>query len=103
NIVGLCTAGYLPGQVARFLEIDQSRVDVISAGVNHWVWALRVLVDGKDITAQFRQKMRTIHAKGYAYSSRELMDIFDIWPMPGANHVAEFFPYFYGPDTDGRD
>lgn len=103
NIVGLCTAGYLPGQVARYLEIDQSRVDVISAGVNHWVWALKVLVDGKDFTAQFKEKMRTMHAKGYANSSRELMDIFDAWPMPGANHVAEFFPYFYGPDPDGRD
>jgi len=22
--------------------------------------------------------------------------------MPGANHVAEFFPYFYGEDADGR-
>ncbi|MFB3891654.1 MAG: hypothetical protein ACE15C_06475 [Phycisphaerae bacterium] len=103
NVVGLCTAGYLPRQVARFLEIDESRIEVISAGVNHWVWALKVLVDGSDFTPQFKDKMRAMHAKGYSRSSLELMDVFDYWPMPGANHVAEFFPYFYGPDTDGRD
>ena len=103
NVVGLCTAGYLPGQVARFLEIDQSRVEVISAGVNHWVWALKILVDGKDYTSEYKEKMKTLHRKGWYLPAVELMEIFDVWPMPGANHVGEFFPYFYGPDTDGRD
>ena len=100
--VGLCTAGYLPRQVARFLEIEEPRVEVLSAGVNHWVWALKVLVDGEDYTARFREKMTALHAQGWSRSSAELMEVFDCWPMPGANHVAEFFPYFYGPDGDGR-
>ena len=39
----------------------------------------------------------------YAYSSLELMEVFGAWPMPGANHVAEFFPYFYGDQKDGRN
>ena len=103
NIVGLCTAGFLPKQVARFLEIDADRVEVISAGVNHWVWALRILVDGEDYTERFHARMRADHTGKYYGSSVELLDIFGAWPMPGANHVAEFFPYFYGPGDDGRE
>lgn len=101
--VGLCTAGFLPRQVARYLDIEADRVEVISAGVNHWVWALKILVDGEDFTEQFKQKMRTEQAGGYPRSSVELMDIFGPWPFPGPNHVAEFFPYFYGPGEDGRE
>ncbi len=103
NCVGLCTAGFLPRQVARYLDIDADRVAVISAGVNHWVWALKILVDGEDVTAEFNQKMRTERAEGYTRSSVELMEIFGPWPFPGCNHVAEFFPYFYGPGDDGRE
>lgn len=100
--VGLCTAGFLPGQVARFLDIERERVEVISAGVNHWVWALRILVDGVDHYEEFCARMRSEHGDDYHRSSVELLDAFGYWPMPGANHVAEFFPYFYGEDADGR-
>jgi len=103
KIVGLCTAGFLPKQVARYLKIEPERVEVISAGVNHCVWAMKILVDGADVTEKFNQKMRKEQADGWVRSSVELLDIFGCWPMPGANHVAEFFPYFYGPDDDGRD
>ncbi|GAG33701.1 unnamed protein product, partial [marine sediment metagenome] len=103
KIVGLCTAGFLPRQVARYLDIAPDRVEVISVGVNHWVWVLKILVDGEDFTQQFETKMRKEQADGYVRSSVELMEIFGCWPLPGANHVAEFFPYFYGPEDDGRD
>ncbi len=103
KIVGLCTAGYLPRQVARYLDIDVDRVEVVSAGVNHWVWALEILVDGKDYTEQFKAKMLAEQADKSPRSSVELMEIFDMWPFPGPNHVAEFFPYAYGPDDDGRE
>jgi alpha-galactosidase len=102
KIVGLCTAGFLPRQIARYLDIEPERVEVISAGVNHWVWVLRILVDGADFTMQFNEKMRKEQGDGYPRSSVELMEIFGCWPLPGPNHVAEFFPYFYGPDNDGR-
>ena len=102
NIVGLCTAGFLPSQAAKHLGIDVSRVEVISAGVNHWVWAMKILVDGEDHTRQFHDRVRRDHTGKYYGSSVELLDAFGCWPMPGANHVAEFFPYFYGPGDDGR-
>jgi alpha-galactosidase len=60
-------------------------------------------VDGKDATEDFKRLMRKkLHLGMYAYSSLELMEVFGAWPMPGANHVAEFFPYFYGDQRDGR-
>jgi alpha-galactosidase len=100
---GLCTAGFLPNQVGRYLNVDPGRVEVISAGVNHWVWALKIIVDGEDFTEPFKQTMRKEHAdKPWVRSSVELMEVFGAWPFPGANHVAEFFPYFYGPGDDGR-
>lgn len=103
RIVGLCTDGFLPEQIAYHMGIDSNRVDVISAGLNHWVWALRILVDGKDATEEFKELMRTTQRPGtYGFSSLELMDIFDAWPMPTAHHVATFFPYFYGRERDGR-
>ena len=103
KIVGLCTAGYLPGQIARQMEIDESRIDVISAGVNHCMWAFKILVDGEDATERWKELIREKQGSDYYRSSVELLDILDVWPMPGANHVAEFFPYFYGPGDDGRD
>jgi alpha-galactosidase len=103
NIVGLCTAGYLPRQIARQLEIDSDRIDVMSAGVNHGMWALKIIVDGKDFTEDWKALMRKRHSKDYHRSSVELMEVLGVWPMPGANHVAEFFPYFYGPGDDGRE
>lgn len=103
KIVGLCTAGYLPRQIARQMEIDESRIDVISAGVNHCMWAVRIIVDGIDQTESWKALVRDKQGDDYARSSVELMDVLDVWPMPGANHVAEFFPYFYGPGDDGRD
>lgn len=102
KIVGLCTAGSLSRQVARRYEIDPARVEVVSAGLNHWVWALRIYIDGVDVYQEYKAKMRRERSKGYEASSVELMDIFGYWPMPGANHVAEFFPYFYGDEGDGR-
>jgi alpha-galactosidase len=103
NIVGLCTAGFLPSQIARRMEIDAGRVDVISAGVNHCMWAVKILIDGEDATERWKALIREKQGNDYYRSSVELMDILDVWPMPGANHVAEFFPYFYGPGDDGRD
>ena len=103
NFVGLCTAGYLPRQIARVIEVDPERVDVISAGVNHCMWALKIVVDGEDYTEKWHAIMRVKQGRGWSRSSVELMDILDVWPMPGANHVAEFFPYFYGPGDDGRE
>jgi len=103
NVVGLCTAGFLPRQVGRYLEIEPDRIQVISAGVNHWVWALKILVDGEDFTDEFQAKMSAEKRTGYTQSSVELMEIFGKWPFPGCNHVAEFFPYFYGPGDDGRE
>jgi len=103
KIVGLCTAGYLPRQIARQMEIDEARIDVISAGVNHCMWAFKIMVDGVDATEQWKELIREKQGGDYYRSSVEMLDILDVWPMPGANHVAEFFPYFYGPGDDGRD
>jgi alpha-galactosidase len=103
KIVGLCTAGYLPRQIARQMEIDEARIDVISAGVNHCMWAFKIMVDGEDATGQWKELIREKQGSDYYRSSVELLDVLDVWPMPGANHVAEFFPYFYGPGDDGRD
>ena len=103
KVVGLCTAGFLPAQIGKYLDIDAGRIEVVSAGVNHWVWALKIMVDGEDYTAQFNQKMIQEQKGRYPRSSVELMEVFGYWPMPGPNHVAEFFPYFYGPGDDGRE
>jgi len=103
NVVGLCTAGYLPRQVARMMEVEAEQVVVVSGGVNHWVWALRILIDGVDRYEDFKARVRKDHSEAYYRSSVELLDLFGYWPMPGANHVAEFFPYFYGNYDDGRD
>jgi alpha-galactosidase len=102
KVVGLCTAGNVARQAARDLKVDVSRVEVISGGVNHCVWVQKVLVDGRDATDRFIQRMRELHTNEWAHASVELLNAFGHWPMPGSSHVAEFFPYFYGNDPDGR-
>lgn len=104
NVVGLCTAGFLPHHIAYKMDIDDSgRIQVISGGVNHCVWVLKILIDGKDAYKVFVDRMRGPDSKDYARSNVELFDIFGCYPVPGVTHVAEFFPYFYGPGDDGRD
>jgi len=103
NIVGLCTAGFLPAQVARRLEISPDRVEVVSGGLNHCVWALKIIVDGEDYTDRWHAKMRELRGDGWVLPAVELLDVFGVWPFPGASHVAEFFPYFYPPGDDGRE
>ena len=103
KVVGLCTSGFLPRHVAKLFEVDPDRVDVVSAGVNHCMWALKVMVDGKDVTEEHKQLMRDKHSTDYNRSTVELMDILGVCPMPAANHIAEYFPYFYGPGDDSRD
>ena len=103
NIVGLCTAGFLPSQVARRLEIPADRVEVISGGLNHCVWALKIIVDGEDYTEKWHAKMRELRSDGWLLPSIELLEAFGVWPFPGSTHVAEFFPYVYPPGDDGRE
>jgi len=102
NIVGLCTAGFLPAQVARRLEVDPERVEVVSAGFNHCVWVLKALLDGADVTGQLKENVRK-ETSGWWLPNVELMDAFGCLPLPGGSHVGEFFLYFYGPGDDGRD
>jgi len=103
KIVGLCTSGFLPRHVARLFDVESDRVDVISAGVNHCMWALKIMIDGEDVTQRHKQLMREKHSTDYKRSSVELMDLLDVCPMPSSNHIAEYFPYFYGAGDDGRD
>ncbi|MDH7570328.1 MAG: hypothetical protein QHJ73_12175, partial [Armatimonadota bacterium] len=102
---GLCTAANFPRQIARMLGIDDpERVETVVGGLNHWVWLLRLTVDGRDAYPWLRERVHAPDFNPYYRSSVEILDAFGWWPMPGANHVAEFFPYFYGDpaDTEAR-
>ena len=62
HIAGLCTAGFLPRQVARYLEIAPERAQVIAGGMNHCVWAKQIIVDGVDITKDFQDAEQRVCA-----------------------------------------
>ncbi|MBO8163767.1 MAG: 6-phospho-beta-glucosidase [Brevibacillus sp.] len=60
KVVGLCNVpiGMKMG-VAELLGVDQSRVHIDFAGLNHMVFGLNVYLDGKNITRTFLEQLTT--------------------------------------------
>ena len=123
--VGFCPGiyGYI-GKVGRTLGIPAQDINYVAGGVNHMNWVLDVAYDGRDVLAEYRDRLAAeslesekvrkeagwdatqAQDKSAAVRtswdpiSRKLYELFGAWPVPGDGHTAEFVPYFIG---KGRD
>jgi len=99
--VGLChgTRGTLKRLGAK-LGIDPAEIKVVPAGVNHFIWFLKLTHRGKELYPRLR---RELIEKGKGKDdpiSTELLRIYGYYPSPGGCHVGEFLPYFLKSEED---
>ena len=76
------------------------RLEIKAAGLNHFTWVLsmRDRETGADLYPLFRERLRNLDPH-IAPLSRELMDIFGLFPVPGDDHLAEYLPWLHDPQT----
>jgi len=95
KVVGLChgtwgTLGYLGPK----LGIPPAEIEVLPAGVNHFIWFLRLRHKGRDLNPLLR-KVLIDEGKGADRPvSTELFRIYGSYPSPGDRHLVEFLPYY---------
>ncbi|MBT3604585.1 MAG: hypothetical protein HN521_16125 [Candidatus Latescibacteria bacterium] len=103
NVVGLCEqwAVTLP----NFSELlGTNDLDCLSVGTNHLTFALALFHNGQDVLPDFLNKINTEAGQSLREKllvSCEIYDAFGLWPTGTEEHIAEFFPYFLTPETDG--
>jgi len=95
--VGLChgTWGILR-RLGQAVGIDPNEIEVVPAGVNHFIWFLKLTRKGKDLYPLLRRELLD---KGKGKSdlvSNELFRVYGYYPSPGGSHLGEFLPYFLG-------
>lgn len=104
GVVGLCHEIVSAREfLARLYKVEPSRMEVVSAGVNHLTWVLQVLIDGHDHTDRLDAllgKVTDTNLPIPGYGEKHFKLSLEIWkrygfmPIAGDEHVAEFFPQF---------
>ncbi|MHC4871774.1 MAG: family 4 glycosyl hydrolase [Planctomycetota bacterium] len=94
NIIGYChNTAATQRLAARALKCDKDELDLRVAGVNHMVWLLDILRNGKSVYKQFKKKLHTISKKdlGPNLFARDVCDVTGLFPIGGDRHIVEFF------------
>lgn len=101
RVVGLCHGlkGSRKG-LADLLGVPVERTNVLAAGINHFSWILRFLVDGRDGLAMIREKVRDEGVPPGMRVTFELFEIYSAIPIPGDRHIVEFLPHYLNVHTD---
>lgn len=75
KVLGLCNVPiHMEKDIAKLLGADASRVWVHFGGLNHMVYALRVLLDGRDVTKDVLM-LSTDPVKGMAMTMKNIMPV----------------------------
>ena len=103
DVIGLCEqwAVTLPN-FAELIGADD--LDCLSVGTNHLTFALGLFHNGQDVLPDFLDKVESDKAKSLRERlpvSYEIYEAYGLWPTGTEEHIAEFFPYFLTPETDG--
>lgn len=111
KIIGLChELFYFMDWLKEIFNVQNNHdIRVIVAGINHFIWILKMDVHGKDGFELLRDFIAT---KGIYYEVTKeptcylhavqmfLFEKFGCLPAAGDRHIAEFFPYFLTEETD---
>jgi alpha-galactosidase len=92
------------GVVAEMLGFEPGQLEVISAGVNHfnWLFDIRLKGTGKSFMKEFLELVRNSPYWQRKYDNiprqtftREVLEVFGIYPVGYDEHIAEYSPFFY--------
>ncbi len=93
RVVGLCHqlrwAGYKI--VSEVLGLPEEAFKILAAGLNHFTWMLAVThaQTGEDLYPAFRERLSRMPSD-FEPLSRELFDVFGLFPAAGDGHVGEY-------------
>lgn len=60
KVIGLCNVPIgMEKDAANLLDVEQNRVRILFAGLNHMVYGLKVYLDGEEVTSTILEKMGT--------------------------------------------
>ena len=81
------------GCCAEAMDMAPDALDVVAAGINHFVWLLRIHRKGTgvDLYPEFRKRIRDNIF--YNRLSIDCMDIFGLYPVPYDSHITEYLPF----------
>jgi alpha-galactosidase len=76
------------------------RIEIQAAGLNHFTWmlSLRERESGEDLYPLFRQRWEAMDST-FEPLTRKIYEIFDIFPIPGDEHLCEYLPWVSDPIT----
>ena len=93
RFVGLCHqlrwAGYKI--VSEVLRLPEADLQILAAGLNHFTWMLAInhAHTGEDLYPAFREQLGRM-PPDFEPLSRELYDVFGLFPAAGDDHVGEY-------------
>jgi len=90
---------YIPGMTATSLQALE-KIKITAAGVNHFTWmlAVRDRQTGEDLYPLFRQRWREL-PESFEPLTRRVFDAFELFPIPGDEHLCEYLPWVSDPIT----
>ncbi len=75
RVIGLCNVPiHMQKDIAKLLRVDESRVFVHFGGLNHMVYALKIFLDGIDVTRDILE-LSTDPVKGMAITMKNIMPV----------------------------
>lgn len=103
--VGLCHGLFMSRHdVAKIMEIDENKVDIVAAGLNHFQWFLELThkETGQDLYPLLRKKEKT-YDPSFNPLSRKLLKAFGRYPTCSDDHLGEYLAYGYEGGEHGYD
>lgn len=95
KVFGLChSVQGAAGQIAKWLDVDFSRLRYYAAGVNHQAFLLKLEYDGRDLYPELRKLRDKPEIYGTAKVQFEMLRHFGYWVTEGSGHNSEYNPYF---------
>lgn len=93
---GLChgTPDMAKQLAEEVFKVPIERFTYRAAGINHLTWFTDMKIDGKDVYPKLHDKLKESGFDKKEPISKQLYDIYGLYPAPGDRHVGEFFPYY---------
>ncbi len=93
--VGLCHGvQHTTCMLSWWLGLNPAEVDVLTAGINHMAWFIKIEHKGKDLYPQIWKKLETegpIQGENYRF---EMMKAAGYFMTESSGHLSEYLPYF---------
>jgi len=77
----------------RVLDVPPEELQVTAAGCNHMMWLLGIAHRGKDVYPTLKRKILKTRSQTSHVFAREILEMFDLFPIGGDRHMVEFFPH----------